>query len=80
LLFERYRPPATLVDAEAAGNTAFRHTALHVLDEQHADGTDINTGFAAGAPERINFNSHSISSLAQASLAESVNQGFNLLL
>jgi len=46
------------VDTESAGNTALIDAAFHVLDEKHTDRADIGTGAAAGAFEKVNFNSH----------------------
>jgi hypothetical protein len=68
-----------LVHTESAGNTAVFHAALHILDQQHAGGAHKNAGAAAGTPERINFDSHEISFLAQAGLFESVDQCLHLL-
>jgi hypothetical protein len=78
--FKSYCLEGAGIHAGAAGDAAFRYVAFHIIfDYQHADGAHINAGFAAGAPERVNFYSHNMSSLAQAGLAESVDQHFHLL-
>jgi hypothetical protein len=78
---KRYRLKGAGVNAGAAGNTAFSDVTFHIIfDYQHADGAHVNAGLAAGAPERVNFYSHNMSSSAQAGLVESFDQRFHLLL
>jgi hypothetical protein len=46
------------INAGAAGDTALRHAALHVLDGQNAYGADKGACPAAGAFQEVDFYNH----------------------